>query len=161
MEQTKASKDFEAFLKSIGGLENGFTAIPNKWAYPVGYRMYLFFRFIGFGERSNPFRSKIYSRGFFSITDGWLPLVEQLIQDLVKAGWNKELCQCKEKFGGLRFYINGGSEQIWQIISKAESDSYKICETCGSTEGVSQTRGGWITTLCAVHLAEAEKTKKN
>ncbi len=118
-------------------------------------------QFLGWEDGKNPYRSRIYSRGFCSIGDGWLPLVQELIEKLIKAGWDKEIKQVKEKFGGLRFYTGAGNEEIWKIIQWAENESYKICETCGSREDVSQTKG-WITTLCRIHMNEHEaKTKKN
>lgn len=94
----------------------------------------------------NPFRSKIYDCGSFSIGPGWYGLVMILIDKAVDAGWNKEICQVKEKFGTLRFYINGASTEVHNIISKYENLSYKICEDCGSAG--EQRTGGWIRTLC-------------
>jgi len=55
--------------------------------------------------------------------------------------------QVKEKYGGLRFYVEGASHRQYAVISFAESLSYHICEKCGSTKNVGQTQG-WITTLC-------------
>ena len=55
--------------------------------------------------------------------------------------------QIKEKFGGLRFYTNGHDDLVGGMIWLAEHMSYNICEHCGSTKNVSQTKG-WITTLC-------------
>jgi hypothetical protein len=78
---------------------------------------------------------------------GWYELEKNLIEDLIKLGWNKEVCQVKEKFGGLRFYINDGSDEIFKRIDQAESESYKTCEICGSKEEIGRTRG-WITTCC-------------
>lgn len=57
------------------------------------------------------------------------------------------IVQIKEKFGGLRFYYSGGDHYIDGLSSLAESMSYRICETCGSTKNVGQTRG-WITIMC-------------
>lgn len=56
--------------------------------------------------------------------------------------------QVKEKFGGLRFYTNGHNDAQGGAISLAESLSYHICENCGSTDDVQQTKGGWIQSLC-------------
>jgi len=39
--------------------------------------------------------------------DGWLELIAELIQELVDAGWSREVLQIKEKFGGLCFYAEG------------------------------------------------------
>lgn len=63
--------------------------------------------------------------------------------------------QVKEKFGGLRFYINYNLPEISGAISMAEQMSYYICENCGSTETVTQTQG-WIKTLCKECLAKEE-----
>lgn len=57
--------------------------------------------------------------------------------------------QVKEKFGGLRFYIDGGTERHHAYISFAEAMSYKICETCGTTTDVYQTTG-WVHTTCVL-----------
>lgn len=64
--------------------------------------------------------------------------------------------QVKEKFGGLRFYIGGGDKHINDLISKAEKESFEICEYCGSIDDVKQTRGGWIKTLCWVCRGETK-----
>jgi hypothetical protein len=57
------------------------------------------------------------------------------------------VAQVKEKFGGLRFYVDGGTEKHWAYIRFAEAMSYSICEECGATRNVSQTVG-WIRTIC-------------
>jgi len=54
--------------------------------------------------------------------------------------------QVKEKFGGLRFYMTHGTEEVYALISKAEALSCKTCEECG---GPGEKRAGtWIRTLC-------------
>jgi hypothetical protein len=55
--------------------------------------------------------------------------------------------QIKEKFGGLRFYYSGGDDEISGMVGLAESLSYKICESCGSTKNIGRTRG-WIAIMC-------------
>jgi len=69
---------------------------------------------------------------------------------------NVEITQIKEKFGGLRFYYNGGDDVIHGMVSLAENLSYEICELCGSTKNIMQTEG-WITTLCE----DCRSIKKN
>ena len=64
--------------------------------------------------------------------------------------------QVKEKFGGLRFYFHGGDKFIQGLVSFAESMSYHICETCGTTLEVGQTEG-WIRTICRKCLEELQK----
>ena len=146
------SKEFQRYLNSIGGLENGWTSVPNKSVYPIQNKMFLFCQKFWKNDRKNPFRSKIKDRGFFSVNDGWLNLIRNLIDELIKAGWDKEIVQVKEKFGGLRFYIGGGNDTIFKIITKYETLSYSVCEDCGQPGQVRT--GGWIRTLCDVHFTK-------
>lgn len=55
--------------------------------------------------------------------------------------------QVKEKFGGLRFYVDRGNEKHHAYITFAEAMSYTICEECGATKDVHQTTG-WVRTTC-------------
>jgi hypothetical protein len=119
-----SDEEFNKFLESIGGLENGFYTD----------------------------REPIKDSGFFCIGNGWLGLVKILIEDLIQLGWDRQICQVKQKFGGLRFYINEGSKEIFDKITEAENRSYEICEKCGKPGN--PTKGGWITTLCDFHLYE-------
>lgn len=60
--------------------------------------------------------------------------------------------QIKEKFGGLRFYFDGGNEYIRGLVDMAETWAGHTCEKCG--EVGYQRGGGWIRTLCDFHEAE-------
>jgi hypothetical protein len=55
--------------------------------------------------------------------------------------------QVKEKFGQLRFYVNGGNDRISASISFAESMSLKVCEICGNSG--KPTGDYWVKTLCS------------
>ena len=66
--------------------------------------------------------------------------------------------QVKEKFGGLRFYVNGATDKHWNFISVAENMSYRTCEECGAA-GKTYT-DGWHTTLCDIHAAMAGKEEE-
>ena len=84
----------------------------------------------------------------FTCGNGWFDLIDKLSEKLEKYG--VVAAQVKEKFGGLRFYINpiksDKSKEIRDLINEAEQQSYKICEKCGNPGNV---RGGrWISTLC-------------
>ncbi len=61
------------------------------------------------------------------------------------------LVQVKEKFGGLRFYVDGGSNELQAQIELAEAMSYRTCETCGAPGRPRS--GGWVRTLCDTHAA--------
>ena len=83
--------------------------------------------------------------------DGWEPLIRELSEKI--EAHNKqnpknpvEAVQVKEKFGGLRFYVHGAPEEIWDLIQEAEEKSFRICEFCGKPGKPRST--GWIKTLC-------------
>ncbi len=64
---------------------------------------------------------------------GWVELVTNLLEDLVKMGWDKNLIQIKQKFGGMRFYVGGElPKNISERIDRAERESYETCEMCGA-----------------------------
>ena len=58
--------------------------------------------------------------------------------------------QVKEKFGGLRFYYDPTeieiTDQIFDLVTRAETESYKICEECGKPGKLRNK--GWYVTLC-------------
>jgi hypothetical protein len=106
-----------------------------------------FTRGINYIKQSNP-----YDYGF-DINDGWYKLVYELIlkiriNDEAKGKWVTKVTQCKEKFGGLRFYVTGTSDKNWDLIREAENKSYGVCEVTGSEVEVGIWNGGWIITLC-------------
>ena len=77
---------------------------------------------------------------------GWSQLLEELILDLVKLGWDGQIHQVKEKFGGLRFYIGAGSAAIFDRINEAEIKSRTVCETCGQPGKIRGT--SWLYCSC-------------
>ena len=60
------------------------------------------------------------------------------------------VAQTKEKFGGLRFYVDDIPEECHEIIEGAiwqtERTSFKTCQDCGEPGRVRD--GGWVLTLC-------------
>ena len=127
----KSSKEeIDSYLKSIGGLENGYYSD----------------------------RPPIDSSNYFECGEGWYPLIQELIKDIIELGWDKQICQVKEKFGGLRFYINSGSTEVFNRICEAEKESYQICEMCGSA-GKLRKDIGWLRTLCEDHHQEIKLRK--
>jgi len=90
--------------------------------------------------------------------DGWYMLLDNLMGSIEshlnpENSWPRkervplQIDQIKEKFGGLRFYYSGGTDRVTGMVDFAERLSYCICEHCGSTKNVRQTKG-WIKTLC-------------
>jgi hypothetical protein len=91
--------------------------------------------------------------------DGWYTLIDTMCgnikNQMENVNRNKpkeehivcEATQVKEKWGGLRFYVQGSDNFIDGIIDLAESMSYRICSECGN-QSAAQKRRGWIYTLC-------------
>jgi hypothetical protein len=58
--------------------------------------------------------------------------LEPLVAELEKqTGQQFEVLQVKEKFGGLRFYVNHSTDAISQRIRTARIESLQTCELCG------------------------------
>lgn len=94
----------------------------------------------------------------FTCGDGWFEIIEQLsakleseIQALKDQGTPEEnlpvAVQVKEKFGGLRFYMDAATESMYKAIGEAEDACDRTCEECGEP-GTLRTDRGWIQTLC-------------
>lgn len=64
--------------------------------------------------------------------------------------------QVKEKFGGLRFYYDGGDSAIAGMVTMAEEWASHTCEECGKP-GKSRDLS-WVKTLCDEHY-EQRKNK--
>ena len=95
-----------------------------------------------------------------SCGDGWFWLLDNLCRHLqFHTDRNKrpqvEAVQVKEKFGGLCFYTRNRDDYFAGCIRFAEHLSLSICESCGTTENVTQTEG-WIRTICQKCLAKDE-----
>lgn len=63
--------------------------------------------------------------------------------------------QVKEKYGTLRFYYDGGDEQIEGMVTMAEAITEFTCERCGN---VGKLRGkSWLYTACDEHTKAEDK----
>ena len=67
--------------------------------------------------------------------------------------------QVKEKFGGLRFYMTHGDDEIYKLVNEAEALSYKICEGCGKP--AEKRDGHWIYTSCDDCHENRDKIRAN
>lgn len=84
---------------------------------------------------------------FSTVEKGWVPLLDQLVEDLVAMGWDKTLAQVKEKFGTLRFYADHTDAGMSARIREAERASARTCSECGAP-GVLRHNRAWRQTLC-------------
>lgn len=80
---------------------------------------------------------------------GWDEIIFDLCEKLDFIKFSGTVMQIKEKFGGLRFYVDGGTTHDYELIRAAEEKSYKTCEICG--EPGEPTDKGWIKTVCEKH----------
>ena len=121
-----------------------------------------------------------------SINEGWFHIIEALVKNIHQhIKWKRkmrarelvnqrkrvddvkvteyvphiEIHQIKEKFGGLRFYYEGGDEQVHGMVRMAEAWADSTCELCG-TRGSLRT-GGWVKNLCDAHEKERQERYKD
>ena len=100
--------------------------------------------------------------GGFACGKGWWPIIEVLCANIQShIDWrNKKdqvveqvvVAQVKEKFGGLRFYYDGGDDHVHGMVRMAEAWADRSCETCGNIG--TRRGGGWIRTLCDEHAKD-------
>jgi hypothetical protein len=86
----------------------------------------------------------------FECGDGWTVLIYRLSQaistHIESIGLDIVATQVKEKFGTLRFYVDGGDEEVFRLIDAAERESATICELCGAPGTL--VMKGWCSTRC-------------
>ncbi len=116
---------------------------------------------------------KIFSRqyGGFAIHKGWWHIIERLCANIQHhIDWKQEQLekfgrgkgceqlvveQIKEKFGGLRFYSQGGDGHTDGLITMAECWAANTCEICGE-RGTRRMTNGWHYTACDTHTRKEE-----
>lgn len=97
-------------------------------------------------ETLKAMEKKLYSGFDGTVGEGWVPILDRLAADLVALGWDRDLHQVKEKYGGLRFYVGASTPEMDARIDQAEKECWQTCENCGAP---GQAAGpGWILTLC-------------
>ena len=129
-----------------------------------------------FAKKMHESYPKMFSQpyGGFAVGAGWWPIIESLCRQINShVEWKQNqlekyqrgegcpdvvVAQIKEKFGGLRFYYDGGDDVVDGMVRMAESWAAHSCEECGKP-GKSRS-GGWIRTLCDEHEAERQARMK-
>lgn len=103
----------------------------------------------------------LFQRGVFCFEchDGWFALLGLCIFKIGEVCKREKLevfvTQVKEKFGTLRFYMSGETDEISKIIAEAERLSYNRCEICGQLGTLNN--GPWFEIRCPEHKAERDK----
>lgn len=94
----------------------------------------------------------------FEHGDGWFQIIWDLSEKLERMILalpedQREHCsasQVKEKFGLIRFYLDGETDEMTAAIQEAEDRSAVTCETCGAPGKLTGT--GWLRTACELHV---------
>jgi hypothetical protein len=105
-----------------------------------------------------------------NVGEGWYALVNDLDEAVLALVPGRRILQIKEKFGGLRYYVElpdtdpAARERARALIGIAEDRSYKVCEDCSTTDGVTtEAIGetyGWVRSLCPSCREAAEARRK-
>lgn len=88
----------------------------------------------------------------FECGSGWANLILDLslkIEEILKKNpqnFDMTAIQIKEKYGTLRFYMSGETEEIRDLIREAEADSSQVCENCGAPAKMRGTK--WFEVKC-------------
>ena len=118
-----------------------------------------------FAQRNMPMNETAMCWGF-CCGDGWYDILDSLCNQIQHhIDWKQEqkekynrgegcahvvAVQVKEKFGGLRFYYDGGDDVIDGMVRMAESWASHTCETCGD-KGKHRVIGGSHYVACDKH----------
>lgn len=116
-----------------------------------------------FTRRSEGGEREVVSYGI-DVGDGWHNIIDCLCSTIqshlnhhrakghltpteFEEQFQTKAAQVKEKFGGLRFYVDNSDDYVKGAIQVAELMSVRTCEQCGSPG--KPIRGGWVKTLCS------------
>ncbi|MFC8664047.1 hypothetical protein [Streptomyces sp. NPDC057199] len=90
-----------------------------------------------------------------AVGPGWRPLLERLHEQIRAVFPGYRLLDLKEKFGGLRVYVDrpaSSGDALRTLIASAETEAERTCEFCGAP-GRIRTRddqpGGWRKAVCS------------
>lgn len=91
----------------------------------------------------------------FDVGDGWYHLLDVLCEELQRetdqGAPQVVASQVKEKFGGLRFYVESANARQMAMIDIAEALSLRVCDVCGSPGTLGESTTGWLSTRCEAH----------
>jgi hypothetical protein len=88
---------------------------------------------------------------YHQVGPGWVNLLGALHEKLVELQPAYQVSQVKQKFGGLRIYLDYDPElrypiEVGELIDAAEVVAAATCEECGQPGKLRE--GSWLMTLC-------------
>lgn len=93
-----------------------------------------------------------------SVGPGWASLIDEIFDKLDSMEDPPRIVQVKEKYAGLRVYLDVYIDELEKVILEAEKKSFKMCETCGKPGKI---RGkGWYYTSCDEHARNGDLPHK-
>ena len=113
---------------------------------PYGFVLFGFECAVGWHDLLDPLFSYIHDYNA-KILREW-PITDETTQFI-------QIRQVKEKFGTLRFYYDGYTEQLNNLVEEAEKKSETTCEVCGKDGTIRGTR--WVYTACNEHVRNGDK----
>lgn len=102
-----------------------------------------------------------YNYNDWPVGKGWYPLIEEMITKLAAASddFDVNILDIKEKFGGMRIWVDKPTEEMYHITREYEDKSYTVCEFCGS-DGKYRGELPWKRTLCDYHFEEEKANQQ-
>ena len=89
-----------------------------------------------------------------SVGEGWASLIDEIFDKLDSMEHPPAVIQVKEKYAGLRVYLDVYVEEVEQVIIEAEKKSFEMCETCGKPGKIRGSR--WYYTSCDEHAKNGD-----
>ncbi len=94
---------------------------------------------------------ELYERCYdFSPPPGWVDIVDRLSDKLAKDPAVR-IVQVKEKYAGLRVYLEDVDQRADDLVRAAEAQAAEVCQECGYGPVKVVSRGGWLRRLCQRH----------
>lgn len=71
------------------------------------------------------------------IGNGWVEPIFKGLEEMIAAGWDRELVQIKQKFCECRIYVHHDvSNKVQEILNKVQALCSTLCEFCGKPHGL-------------------------
>lgn len=95
---------------------------------------------------------------YIEVDEGWYQIIVDCDAEITGIDPDYRIAQIKEKFGGLRYYVQlsdpAKSNQVNGVITKYEKLALQTCEATGGPGVMMRSIGGWYKTLNPDYAAE-------